>query len=648
MKINSIIASTCMCVVALAGCVTVESTRAKLESNDPSQIKAAEANIYEKAVDRELNDGNPAEDERVEYVRLTSNQELLLRIVDYARNKKVRVAAAEQLDFSKKGVAYSFATDVYRNDVLGDAILFGKSKDTAESLRSRIVANLTEDEMSEIIVNSISKHGRTTKHGAPNYYTRIDPNRKEKNRKSFGLDGKLIGLCIVRLAKESDSLEILGKIIRAGSRGIPSDVVLCAAQRFAYVLDKKSELSSDDVSLTREILMKRGHNGWLEIHDRDVRFCLMKKLPDDVLAEVVESMMKECLDHDVPIVCETAIKALANVKDEKAIVAILTAALGRHKGTVMPESLAGIKLSDEVVSQVISNVNVPWRSIIGKVTPECAYSLLLSKTVSGVDKDSVLGAVQVTVSRVHKDSALEVAVVKKVSPSKITVDLYDAVKSEAAKKALMARMPAEVKEVVLGKRDSEFAAVVEKAKAASETVFELQGFYLGMNFADMKIVLAHHFPDYTIREDSDGGDLVVYVPKQSDPFCYASKDDEKVYRFNFGKAILKKWYRYDVQTFREWAASYARETGADMRYVMIKDDVTNLYDQSSTVWFHQESYQYKSNAKEYRVIYFGEESATNSHMATGLEGMLIEDAARKAMRKTLGEPGTLRVQVDRD
>lgn len=243
---------------------------------------------------------------------------------------------------------------------------------------------------------------------------------------------------------------------------------------------------------------------------------------------------------------------------------------------------------------------------------------------------------------------LQLFAAKKIDASAIDMTLYDSIKNNDARKILFARMSDSAKIDAQKYNESLVNGILEQATAKSQETFSLDGFYLGMSLDDMKLVFAHHFPDYDISEKCDNKDYMVYVSGQSDPFCYASTSDKKVHRFNFGKSLLKKWYKYDVQTFKEWAASYARETGADMRYVMIKDDVTNLYDQSSTVWFHQESYQYKSNAKGYRIIYFGEESAANSHMATGLEGMLIEDAARNAMRKVLGIPGTLRVQVEKD
>ena len=224
--------------------------------------------------------------------------------------------------------------------------------------------------------------------------------------------------------------------------------------------------------------------------------------------------------------------------------------------------------------------------------------------------------------------------VKKLPPEKINLELYKAVWSDKAKKMVMAALPAEEKASIQAKKDVAFAEVMGKAKEAGKITFAFDGFYLGMDLDDAKVALGHHFPDCEIIQDRDGEKdsddyiLKIKINEKFSRVCYASAKDRKVYMFNFNKAMLKKWYKYDAQTYGDWAKFYARETGADMRYVFIKDEVTNLFD-GTTVYFRQDSYQYKDNAKEYRLIYFGEEKkAMNSALAGGLEGMLIEDAAK--------------------
>ena len=65
--------------------------------------------------------------------------------------------------------------------------------------------------------------------------------------------------------------------------------------------------------------------------------------------------------------------------------------------------------------------------------------------------------------------------------------------------------------------------------------------------------------------DNDEKDIrVVYVPQQRRPFCRADKTG-KVWQFNFGKSMLKKFCKYDVQDEREWARAYSKEHGIDMK-----------------------------------------------------------------------------------
>ena len=183
-----------------------------------------------------------------------------------------------------------------------------------------------------------------------------------------------------------------------------------------------------------------------------------------------------------------------------------------------------------------------------------------------------------------------------------------------------------------------------------------------MDFEDMKLVLSHHFPDYEIKEARDGdgkdSDYVVYIPKQSSPFCYASAKDKKVYQFNFGKSILKKWYKYDVQSFGEWADEYSRETSVSLRYKWINERIEvfrstlemmirgKISLDTHSVTFSQDSYQYRNNAKEYRLIYFGE--VKDWAFRDGLGGASDKSSAWEQYIKIGDTPGTLRAKIDKD
>ncbi len=86
------------------GCVSVESTKAKLQSGNPQLVAEAEKTIVHQA----LYDTQISRAERIEYVKLTKNNDVLFDIVKHTSDAHVRLAAARQVDFSKKGVPQRF------------------------------------------------------------------------------------------------------------------------------------------------------------------------------------------------------------------------------------------------------------------------------------------------------------------------------------------------------------------------------------------------------------------------------------------------------------------------------------------------------------------------------------------------------------
>lgn len=288
------------------------------------------------------------------------------------------------------------------------------------------------------------------------------------------------------------------------------------------------------------------------------------------------------------------------------------------------------QLPDETIAELICSSGW-WSLFIDKASADIAYKILTAGKA--------------------KSANLELALIQKLPKDKIDMAVYNGVKSDDAKKAIQAVLPPELKKQIAEAAEKAYAAVVEKAKSAAKETFELGGFYLGMTFDDMKAVFTHHFPDWQIREEIDGSgkdaDYVIYIPGQKAPFCYADVEDKKVYQFNFGKKVLKKWYKYDVQTFMEWAHAYERETKIDMKFKLVEKDAEVYSDNRTyTVWFRQESYQYKHNTKEYRLTYFGEEKDYTVH--GGMAGALIKEMAAPRFRYVRGDPGSLRAKIERD
>ena len=632
MNIKRTLAFALVGAMATTGCVSVEGTRAKLTSKDTSEVKKGEDTIYQIATTGKDSTGfvHFTTQERVEYVKLTSNNDLLLRIIDDTNDGGVIAAATERLDFSKKGLASEFVQQRFGQ------INFWVKDDAKDLLKKQIIAKLTQEDLLNLIENKVNE-GRAR-------------NSMQRGRRDpdMGLDFEDRDLLVDRLIEITASPEVLWKIAQ---REIYADNHHqdAAKRKLLTMLDKIT-----DTKMIETILEEGRRSIKLNTNQQLV---LMKKLPEDKMVELVISGIKRHLKSDWDggdlAVLETGIGVMSSIKETKSIVKIIEAILERiaeyretcerswlmnwdasDKKKVQDLLRQLPKLSDDTLTALICCDGTNWKYFMHFVSADVAYKIL------------TLGKA--------KSAEQEEALVKKLPADKVDMKVYNGVKTDVGKKAVLAAMPAEMKKNAQEFAAKAFNSVLEKAKVAAKETFELNGFYLGMDFDDMKQVLSHHFPDFTIKEARDGdakdADYVVYVPKQSTPFCYASAKDKKVYQFNFGKVILKKWYKYDVQTYMEWAHAYERETKIDMKFKIVEKDTT-VYEpmnmsRSYHVWFHQESYQYKHNTKGYRLTYFGEEK--DFTFEGGIGGALIKEMAAPRFRYVRGDPGSLRATVEND
>ena len=624
--------------LGIVGCVSVDGTRAQLSSKNASEVKKGEETIYTIATTGRDSSGfvQFQTPQQVEYVQLTSNQDLLLRIIDNAYNGDVIAAATERLDFSKKGAAHSFVQQRFGQ--------LGRVDDVRKkALKEQIISKLTQDELLDLIGDRKTNNERFEKRMSES----ARGGRRGASSYDLGYDDK--DMLLNRLIATTDSPTVLWRMLE-GDIHISSQRG-AVERRLLSMIDKVT-----DEQMIEKILSAHDQSGMRLVDKPEQRILLIKKLPEN---KIVALALKNIDDHSVYAwnkgdlsALETGIGITASIKDTKSVAKIVAAVFakiakyrkeckeswtmswGKGDEEQAKKLIAGLpKLSDSVIAALVCLNESSWKYLIDKVTEENAYNILTQGKA--------------------KSDELEVALVKKLSAPKVDMKVFAGVKTDAGKKAVMAAMPAEVKKAAQESTAKALAAVMDKAKEARKETFELHGFYLGMDWEDMKLVLSHHFPDYEITETRDGdgkdADYVVYITKQSTPFCYASAKDKKIYQFNFGKLVLKKWYKYDVQTFMEWARAYSRETGIDMKYKMLEKD-TEVYEldmsTSYKVWFHQESYQYKHNTKDYRLTYFGEEKDYTYH--GGLGGALIKERAAKAFRYLRDNPGTLRARIERD
>ena len=103
MKIHVVLVA--MAIAALfVGCVSVESTKAQLESGDAQSVRQAEETIVHQALyNQQISTG-----ERIQYVKLTKNPEVLFDICDRTSDNEIKSAALRQIDFSQKGIFLRF------------------------------------------------------------------------------------------------------------------------------------------------------------------------------------------------------------------------------------------------------------------------------------------------------------------------------------------------------------------------------------------------------------------------------------------------------------------------------------------------------------------------------------------------------------
>ena len=229
--------------------------------------------------------------------------------------------------------------------------------------------------------------------------------------------------------------------------------------------------------------------------------------------------------------------------------------------------------------------------------------------------------------------------------------------------------------------ENQVSKILSNAKHKENSTFVLNGFYLGMPIEDAYVLLRYYFPESKITIVPDGktkGRSIEIDSVKSDEvkegeatdmyFCQAGKDGH-VYRFSFNKKILKKWFRYDVQTYREWALMFGKQYNFNFRLYTPKDESSfgSIY-----IKVQQESYRYKNNLQDYVVTYFGKinvydpneqgsqalmralQSGDNSYAHT----IGVEAGFAEGVRKWIkgggwanaegGKEGTLRIEAVKD
>ena len=272
--------------MALAGCVSVESTRAQLNSKNDAEVQKAENNIYTIATTGKDPTGLIQFETRqqIEYVQLTSNQELLLRIIDESYQGDVIAAAVQKIDFSQKGVAHSFVLNRFaRLNKIGDK--------RAAHLKAQVMSKLTQEELLDLI-------GRE------------------------GLDVRKEDF-VERLVAITDSPSILHRVIE-GKIGSTSyyQVNSKAEEKLLSMLDKVT-----DAKMVEDLLEFRKRNSMDYLVEKsEDRSLLMKKLPE---GKMIEMGMKDIKKADGIGALRSSLIISGCVKDSESKVTLLSSILDR-------------------------------------------------------------------------------------------------------------------------------------------------------------------------------------------------------------------------------------------------------------------------------------------------------------------------------
>ncbi len=267
------------------------------------------------------------------------------------------------------------------------------------------------------------------------------------------------------------------------------------------------------------------------------------------------------------------------------------------------------------------------------------------------DKKAIVdGMVELLSAKKISETAVE-RHVKSLNGEEATIALYNAAKGQTLKQLIFSKLSAADRSSIREGNVSKCKQLIDAAKVKGKDTFELGGFYLGMDIVDADMLIGYYFPDWSTEEGYDDNKKevrVVRVPQQWSVFCRADKNG-KVWQLNFGKKILKKFYSFDVQTPDEWARAFSRQHKIDMRYARIEKTIEATYgfEHVGSAFFHQETWQYKYNSKDYRLTYFGKRGTAN-FSGDMIRRELVNDAVQAQTRYISADEGTLRVSREED
>ncbi len=571
MKASCIVITVAVGLALFTGCISVESTRAQLASGNPQLIQEANDNIYKKAVWQHV----PIQ-ERVSYITLTKDFDLLLRILKSTYDEKeIAQTVIRQMDFTEVGRTIKLLEGFKEIEDLDESVNV--------ELREKILGAISEKELTEVI----KRHGSL---GLP-YMWEIPFAKK--------------------LAVTTSSQDVLyGLVSRSGD---------------LYIRDDSREL--EKLVLDRLTDQKKLIDLFSTVLDDNLEKAVIEKLSESTVCSFIKDDKRLA-------------KLSFNLSNWRA-----KALLDRVANKVNIVKAIAARKSEEGTKNLMFEMTQPH---IAAVAILATNAKIRDNAISLLTDAKVIKQVLAGNRLSDEQSALELA--KKLKDGDTDAQLYASIKSEKVKQRVLVAMPTEERAKIREADRARCQELIAAAKAKGAETFQLGGFYLGMSFQDVEPLLGYYFPTWSMlaATDSHGG-KILRVPGQNSPFCCADKSG-KVWRFNFGKRILKKFYNFDVQSNLEWWQKYKAAAGISQDvYKMQEADYfpSGGLGPNIVATYHQDTYQYKNNSKEYRIIFFDEYKIFSAGTAV-LPESWVKQLAREQFCHLLEEEGTLRVQFDRD
>ena len=642
-------------LLAFAGCVSIEE---QLASPDPT----IRAKGHQRAVDLVLN-SNASRTERLAVIAKLGDKESILKILtEYDKHGRSLYWERElqKPDFYKACIdkldqrgLYEYLAQDYH--VLGYNMKEDEAARYEEEKGRYALSRLTDTS----ILSEIYGYVDDDRHGG-----RMRKGMKPKNAVAMRLNrfDVLAHVASHRLWKDIQSPEMARDLLLCACDGGKrywyfqfenmkgrTDVLKAlSADRFSaqdrLALAKK--VTSDEIV---QSMLNYAVNGRTrpEIHDRAVAVALSMNVDEATRCKIAAEMIDDQFSTNwnqndlYPMLNAAALAETCSVSTKYKLCRLMLARIEGAKGScyvepqfdeskdvdpnVMAEDFKAYVLKQHWSSADEERINLVMKAWLPLFRTEDMRDII----VSGEKGCSLLlpyvkGEKMMLDLYKNVDSArMRMYFATKISKKDITADLCRKEDNPKIREFLLLRGGSEVRTAFEGKQNRDLKPFLQRAESASKTTFSFQGFYLGMDVNDAFALVRESVADgeAKVHETSDGAKIVVVVG-QSTPFCRADKAG-KVFRFDFGRQWLDKWFQSKSVDAATLAAEYGQHFGVKLENQTLtrridvherelsKEMGFGTQPPQGRSWYHeliaisQDAYDGICDAKKYKVTYYG-------------------------------------------